>query len=333
MPTSSQAIAIGSQTRVSADSSQAAGFAFLATAIVSSSVLTVLAKQMTTVFSAFSLLLLSQVFGALFAGFTFGVVPVCKEFRALTMRKFLYLSLVASLAGVCGPMLWFLGLSSTTAVNAGLFSRSEMLFLFLLSILFLGEKMTKQKAIAATMVLFGIVFVALRGFSIGLSLYAGDMLILAAGLSFALGSLVVKMRVPHAQPELIVVMRGLIAAAVFCAAAPFLNVTLIQEFELLTVELFVVMTLYGFVGRFLGIYSAYQSIERLNVSTVSLFMTLSIVGGIAAATFYLGEQFELYQLIGGMIIVMGVLLMNHHGIHRSDHEHKHHLKMGHGHHL
>ena len=99
------------------------------------------------------------------------------------------------------------------------------------------------------------------------------------------------------------------AIAAFFLLSPFMNVTFLDEMRAFPLELLWVLAAYGFLSRFLGLYSYYQAIERLPVSRVSVLQTLTIVLSVAFASLYLGETLAWYHLAGCALIISGAMLM------------------------
>ena len=134
-------------------------------------------------------------------------------------------------------------------------------------------------------------------------------------------------------PELIIAARALSATIFFLCLSPFIAENLFTELRMMPSNLMVPLLAYGFIAKFLGIYSFHEAIDTLKVATVSMFSTLSIVGGITFAALYLGEHVHLYQIIGASLIVLGVLLMQRVGFHTNHSVHEHHMKQHHRHNL
>ncbi|MCK5021085.1 MAG: DMT family transporter, partial [Candidatus Peribacteraceae bacterium] len=122
-------------------------------------------KQLTNTFSPVTVLFVSEILGGIFVSIYFGLIPLIKEFRSLKKRNRMLLLANGALSGVLAPYFWFKGLHTTSAVNAELFSRSEMLFLILLSAILLKEKFTKFHAFGLATILIGVMYVGLEGFS------------------------------------------------------------------------------------------------------------------------------------------------------------------------
>ena len=297
--------------------------------VISGSVYPVFGKQLTTAFSPLSLLFISEMMGGLFVLMSFGLLPLVRKVKTLNRSHCHSLVAMGILSGVISPYLWFKGLLHTTAVNAELFSRSEMIFMIFLSVIILHEKISKKQILPLIVILAGVLFVALKGFTVGIDMGKGDVLIVLSAVTYAFGSVIVKKNLNDVHPELIILARAGCATAFFVCVSPFVTHNLITELSTMPSNLFVALLAYGFIAKFLGIYSFHEAIETLKVSTVSIFSTLSIIGGITFAALYLGEQIHQYHIIGTVFIVLGVIMMQRAGLHANKAVHEHHIRQHH----
>ena len=301
--------------------------------ILSGSTYPVFGKQLTGVFSATSLLFLSEVLGGIFVAMFFGIVPIAKKIGMLRKHERIPLLLSTLLNSTVAPYLWFVGLHKTTAINAELFSRAEMLFMILLSIVVLRETFTKRHFGSLSCIIFGLLFVGLRGFTAVVDIQIGDLYIIGSALTYACGGVVIKKYLHGIQPEIIILTRAAIATCMFALLLPFTDVTLHGELRSISLPILGALFGYTFISKFLGVYGFYQAIDKLQVRTVSMAGTLTVVGGMIFASIYLGEHIHWYQVVGGICIVLGVLVAQKSGIHASKRKHEHHIRQHHRHHI
>ncbi len=306
----------------------------LAVMIVASSTYNSFAKEVGTALSPLTLLVLSETLTAFFVILAFGFLPTMRSILRLDRKYMAPLIALGLLNGLIAPLLLFHGLSMTTAVNAELFARMEMVALLILAITILREEhLTRVHVIAGSVILLGIAFVALRGFSESLSLRPGDPLLLLSSFIFAGGSIIYKKYLQPMQAQVVIVCRACTAVVAFFLIAPFLDHPLIAELRAFPVALIPALLGFGFISRFLNLFSFYEAIERIPVSAFSMISTVNVIGGVAFAHLYLGEAVEWYHLIGGGLIILGALLLEILGIHPSDVAAEEHLKQHHRHHL
>ncbi|WP_461863265.1 DMT family transporter, partial [Thermococcus sp.] len=114
----------------------------------------------------------------------------------------------AFLMGLFGTALAYIsysyGARLSTAINASLITRSEVLFSFLLSWIFLGERITKRLISYALIILSGLVLVITQGKLI--EPHPGDLLLLLVPLFWQSGHVIAK-RLPY-SPYTIATLRN-----------------------------------------------------------------------------------------------------------------------------
>ncbi|MDO8649306.1 MAG: DMT family transporter [Candidatus Peregrinibacteria bacterium] len=314
------------QWRSSAPSALAVGWVALIISIIAGSSYNSFAKQLGEGLSPLSLIFVSEVLTGFFVLLSFGTVPLVRQILSLQQRHLLPMLVLGVINGIVAPVLWFIGLRSTSAVNAELFGRSEMLAMILFAVLFLGERIKREHIIAGAVMISGIIFVAFRGFSVSITLQWGDALILLASVVFASGSIIFKRFLHDVPVQVVTVLRSVVAVSAFFFVSPFITHPLVEEIRTFPLELLPALLGFAFIARFLLLISFYEAVDRIPVATVSLASTMNIVGGTLFAHFYLGEQFAWYHMFGGGLIALGVLLLQLIGVHATPEEHERHIR-------
>lgn len=165
------------------------------------------------------------------------------------------------------------------------------------------------------------------------SLRTGDLLVLTATLTFTVGNILFRKHLSDLPTEVAILFRTGMAIAVFLLLAILLAPSLLAEVGAFPLALLPTLLAFGFVSRFLNLFSFYEAIERLPVTTVSLFSSLSIVVGVLFAHWYLGEPILWYHLVGGAFILGGAFLIQFVGIHPTEEHARRHLKVHPRHHF
>ncbi|TSC57518.1 MAG: hypothetical protein Greene041662_941 [Candidatus Peregrinibacteria bacterium Greene0416_62] len=290
-------------------SSKALGWVALSVAIIAGSTSVTFAAALAGSLSPLSMLFISEALTMLFTVLSFGLFPIIKRMIRLRRKYILPILLVGLSNSVIAPLLAFTGLRMTGPINAELFIRAEDIFLVLLAVAVLGEKLKKQHILGALCVLLGVAVVTLRGFSETLTFSRGDAYILLAACFYACGGILYKKKLHTVEPELMIFCRTCTALSVFFLTAPFMHHTLVQELQHFPTELIVALLGYGFLARFVNLFSFYESIERLPIRTVSLLLNLGLVGSIGFAHVYLGAPILPFHLAGAGFILIGSVLM------------------------
>lgn len=308
------------------------GWTALAIVILASATFSSFAKQLSAVLSPLSLLFVGELCIVFFVLLSFGTVPILQELRKLKRTHILPL-LGLSFLVTAGLLLWFTALKSTEAANAELFGRSEMLFLLLLAWLFLDESLTKTHALAGCSIVIGTLIVALRGFEEHLTLHPGDLFIIYGSFNFSIASIIFKRYLHDLPPELVLFVRSGIAVAIFFLLSPFVEHQFIEDVQELPLSLLPVLLSFGFVSRFLSVFSFYTATDHLPISTISLFAPIGTIAGVLFAHVYLGEPLFWYHYIGGSFTILGALLISLAGLHPSEEHLASNMKQHHRHHL
>jgi drug/metabolite transporter (DMT)-like permease len=265
---------------------RSAGWAALAGTILAGSTGVTFAAALAGALSPLSMLFISETLMLLFTALSFGLFPLLKRLRKIKRRAIVPILLVALSNSVVAPLLAFTGIRSTGPVNAELFMHTHDLFLMILAVAFLGERLKPKHALGAAFIFTGVTVVALRGLTTAITLAYGDALILAAALCYALGSALYKKHLHQIEPELMIFCRTCTALVIFFLASPFLRHTLAQELRNFPGELLVALFGYALFSRFLSLFCFYEALD-------------------AFARLYLGVPIEVYHIAGAGLILMG----------------------------
>lgn len=306
------------------------GWLALSTAILAGATYNSFAKILSPVFSPLSLVFVSELLVFAFVLLTFGAVPTLKACLKLSRRDVAWLFILGCINGIVGPGLWFAGLSMTTAVNAGLFGKIEMVFLIGLAAFVLRERVTRAHVLAMCAILAGMISISLKGFAEGpQGVQVGDALVVCAALSFAMGSVLCRKNAKHLPPHILLGARSLTAIAGFVVLSQFVSHSLGDELRALPLAVVPALIGFGFISRFVNSVAFYEALERLPVTTISLSAAIDIVLGTAVAWAMLGEPLHWYHGLGGAFIVAGTLILELLGTHPTEEALEHHVRQRH----
>lgn len=310
-------------------SSPAIGWISLGVMVVAASTYNSFAKTLTDSLSPMTLVCLSELLTAFFVLFSFGALPMVRKMFTLRDSFLLPMFAIGILSGVIAPLLWFAGLHQTTAVNAALFGNAEMIFFAFFGVVILREAFGRVHLLSTLTMIAGLVFIVLRGFTEGIHLQNGDILLTLSCFTFALGDLIFRKCLQRSDPQVVILIRSITAISGFFLISPFLDMPLIHEIRAFPLSSVPALLGFAFVSRFLNGFSFYEALEHLPVMTVSLTQNLTVIGSIAFAAWYLGEPLHPYHFIGGALIVAGALMLEMAGMHPSDQHLERQLKQSH----
>lgn len=207
-----------------------------------------------------------------------------------------------------------LGIHYTSSSESGVFLASIPVVSLILSKIMLNEKTHSLQLIGILMTVIGVVVTVLAvGLESSFSIM-GYAFLLVAVLSYALYTVYVYRAGSYSSLEITYVMQAL-GALFFVPLA--LAESLIQgkliELVLLPFHqpVFLMAILYQSLAcsvlvAFLSIYA----ISKIGVNRTVSFIGISTVVSIAAGAFLLQEEFTLWQMVGTLIIIMGVYTAN-----------------------
>ena len=305
------------------------GWLALSTCVLAGATFNSFAKALSPSLSPLSLVFVSELLVLLFVLMSYGAVPIVKTCVRLPRKDALALVAMGCISGLAGPLLWFTGLSITTAVNAGFFGRSEMVFLLVGGTLFLGERVTRAHLLAMSTIAAGIAIISLRGFTAGLHVQAGDLVIIGAAVAFATGSILCRKRLRHIQPHILLGSRSFTAIVGFLTFSLFVPHSLAAEIGALPVALIPALIGFGFISRFINSVAFYEALKRLPISTISFATAIDVILGTVVAWAMLGESIHWFHFLGGGFILLGILLLELLGTHPTEKALEHHVRQRH----
>ncbi|MDH5794469.1 MAG: DMT family transporter [Candidatus Bathyarchaeota archaeon] len=242
----------------------------------------------------------SEVF---FAALTAFVYIIARREHVRFSRRNLGNFLVVGLVGtVFAPLMFFLGLTQTLAVNATLIAHLQPLFVAVFGLFLLEEKLRKQDVVAGLLTVFAVVLITgrtvdnLANLRLGNS---GDLVVLLATLGWAIVAIPGKRLTKEVSSVVIVGYRFLIASMVFIPVLLYSNQLVINSIH---------QVLLGIVVG-LGYIFYYEGLRRVKASQVALCELSSPFFAAILAWSFLGEETTLMQIAGAILLIMGLYIL------------------------
>ncbi|TWE08584.1 putative membrane protein [Neobacillus bataviensis] len=236
---------------------------------------------------------------------------VIQRIRLLVSIKYFPHLIVLGILGVfVHQVLQATALLTINASSAGWLISLSPIFTVILSILFLNEKMDIKKAAGMVLAITGVLLVTTTrsGHSFQFSINIGFFLMIMSTLNWAVYSVLLKsLRIPY--PPLLVTfymsLIGLILTTPFIIRSRgWLSLSLLNHKEwshMLFLGVFVSGIAYWYWGK---------ALEVLEASKVSMFLYLEPVSTLVAAVLLLQEKVLFISVAGGIIIIIGVIIVN-----------------------
>ena len=236
-----------------------------------------------------------------------GFVLLAREWRQLiklTKQQWLMLVVIGLVGGGAAFLLFFKGLSLTSAAQGSLIHKSMFIYTMVLAAIFLREKIKKEMLIGALLILAGNL-IALK--TLHLSLNRGDLYVFLATLLWAAENVISKYALKNISSKIVAWGRmffGAILILVFLAANGQLSLIGHLSFEQ---TLWIEITSFVLFGYMITWYSGLRYVPvsvaaaiLLLGSPITTFLTFVSSGKIS-----LGEIFSGGLIICGLSLILG----------------------------
>ena len=226
--------------------------------------------------------------------------------KFITKKEYLILVLTALFGSVIAPALYLYGLSMIYAVNAALLTNVETLFIILIGVFFLKEKIHKKDILGFAFLLVGAVFLStngLRDISFNQSL-VGSLLVISSSFFWSLDTSLSKF-LSHKQDIIfIAALKSGIGGSILLVLSLILGLSFTLPLFRLPLLLFL-----GLVCLSFSLVLIYYSLRVIGSTRTGSIFALSSLFGAITAYFALGEPLTVLRLFFGILMIMGVLIL------------------------
>ncbi len=266
------------------------------------------AKGLTDFLSPVSLLLLSELLTAGFVILGIGIVPLMRILGKMRGKEFMAAMLVGALSSGIGPLLWFQGLSETTAVNASLLNGSSIIFMLFFGYIFLKEGINFMQGVGMLIVTGGIAVITVGQYGYNFTLNPGDGYIILSTGVISLGTIVFKKYLQDVHPQAALFVRNMSGILIALSLAAFIKHPFIQEIRSFPMAEVVILLCFGFFSRFLNLTFFYGSLQRISATKMALINQATPLASVFFAILILQEQIYTYHVLGITFIIFGLML-------------------------
>jgi len=218
----------------------------------------------------------------------------------------------AVLQFVTGQALLYLALDTTTAVNAGLLNATQPAITVIVAWFLIRERLSRWQVGGIAVALAGVVVIVLQGEFATLSTLAfviGDLWVELALLSWSLYSIVLKRSALALGPFVLLwascVPAGLMLFPLWLVEMAWAGRTMAFTWETTGIVAYV-----GFFGTIVGMAAWNEGNLKIGPSRAASFLYLIPVFTVVLAVVILGEAFEVYHLVGMVLVFGGVAIAN-----------------------
>ncbi|MEL6224125.1 MAG: DMT family transporter [Cyanobacteria bacterium J06627_8] len=221
-------------------------------------------------------------------------------------------------AGIFEPALAYMfgifGVQMTTVTNATLISSSEVILTILFAAVFLSEKITRMKMLLSGISFLGVALLMLKNAQgANQASLVGDFLVLTGTIFAVLYVLCSKKQVETVDPLQLTASQqfvGLIVT-VFCFS---LLSTINPSFEVnaagISPQFWFLAIISGVMQYALAFLIYLIALQNMPVSHAAFYIALIPVFGVASAVMIIGEQPNLAQWVGGLLVIVSSYYAN-----------------------
>lgn len=219
--------------------------------------------------------------------------------------------IILAITGVAAfNTLVYIGLHDTTSINASLMNSSTPIIIYILSFIFLKERLTKFQMIGTLLSLAGVLFIISGGSLqslLSFSFNKGDLIVLIAVVCWSFYSLLIKKyagKLPGYSTFLVTIAIGAIMLLPFAV------------YELLTTSQAIVWNAstigaifyVGIIASIVAFLSWNNGVVSLGANKAGIYLNFIPLFATIFAVLFLNEQLLIAQVIGGIAVITGVFI-------------------------
>jgi drug/metabolite transporter (DMT)-like permease len=276
------------------------GVTFILITAVLSGTRPAISKLGTQNFPPILLACFTLVFSAAAAFIIFRADQKKKESHLGNPNEFVAIGVSSGIAMI----LLYLGLQTTSGIDASLFLQAELAYALVAGHFLLGEKITFRQVILTAAVFLGAIVTLWQTGNPTLNL--GALMILAVPLFYVTSNTISKGLLQRHSPEAIIVMRQAYGALMLLAAALAFEtekITLVMNVQFLTFAAMLGIVMTGVS------WSWYNAIGRVNLSKATAIGAVEVIVGVVMSCIILGEAPTLLQYTGMVLIIAGTVFL------------------------
>lgn len=211
--------------------------------------------------------------------------------------------LIASSLNAVRMFLYFVGFTFTTIGNAVILLYTKPIFVVLLSLFFLKEKIPKRNYLYLMLSFVGTALVLMSNeFSIQSKDFIGMIAMLLSAMIVAMATTIYKKESNNYSKFEIVFYQNLVGAFVFI---PFIFInTPIPNIQQVSIA-----SVYAILIGIIGFGLFFSAIKRIKLSTASILSYVEVVSGVLFGIIFFNEILTWNIVVGGTLIVTASILL------------------------
>lgn len=228
-----------------------------------------------------------------------------KEIKKISKRETKYLLLIGLIGGSLPFYLYFTGLSLIPAVNSAIIHKTLIVWVSLVAVPLLKEKIGKLQALGVFLIFAGNILIG--GFE-GFEFSKGELLVLLATILWAAETILAKKVLSNVSAEITALFRmGLGSAILMAMMLIFVPNALQKTISLAPQQLFwISLTILTLTGYVLGWYKALKNAPAITVTSILALSTL-ITNSLSAI--FITHSWNITLALQTVMIISGILLI------------------------
>lgn len=228
-----------------------------------------------------------------------------KKIKLLKSKELMLLGVIGVIGGSIPFYLFFKGLSIIPAVNGAVIHKTLVLWVAILAMKFLGEKLSKAGWLAITVLFTANILVG--GFE-GLTFSLGEIYILAATIFWAIETIVAKKILPSVDPDLLIQARMGIGAIVLLVISLILKPqALIGILSLSSIGWFWIVLTTVLLLFYVAVW--YRGLRLVPAITATAILVASTLVTNALSAIFITHNLNWLLIFQSALIILGVYVL------------------------
>lgn len=219
--------------------------------------------------------------------------------------------LLLAVTGVAGyNTIIYFALQYTTSINASVVNSTTPLFIAILAIFILREKLLAHQAAGILLSVFGILYIISKGsieVFLSWSINAGDLYVLAAVIMWASYSVIGK-KYSNVLPVLTSFYASTFIGILLLVPLSLIEYLVLEKTPVFTLTSAGILLYVGFLASIMAFLSWNFGVSLIGAAKAGVFLNLLPIFAIIFALCFTEEKLYLYQIIGGGIVTLGVVI-------------------------
>jgi EamA-like transporter family. len=224
----------------------------------------------------------------------------------MSKKDYGILFLTATFGSLIAPALYLSGLSRITAVNAALLTNVEILFIIIIGIFFLKEKVHKKDILGFAFLLTGAVFLStnnLQNISFNQSLF-GSILVVSASFFWSMDTSLSKFLSRKQNIIFVTALKSGFGGSILLVMSLIGGLAFTLPLVRVPLLLFI-----GLVCVSFSLVLIYYSLRVIGSTRTGSIFALSSLFGAVTAFMVLNEPLTTFQLLFGFLMLVGVFIL------------------------